>query len=39
MGERKFLQELQKSGREAGEVLKIPRKELIRRISELENED
>jgi hypothetical protein len=39
MGERKFLQELQKSGREAGEVLKIPRKELIRRISELEKED
>lgn len=39
MGERKFLQELQKSGREAGEVLKIPRKELIRRIAELEKED
>jgi hypothetical protein len=39
MGERKFLQELQKSGKEAGEVIKIPRKELIRRISELEKED
>jgi hypothetical protein len=39
MGERKFLQELQKSGMEAGEVIKIPRKELIRRIAELEKED
>jgi hypothetical protein len=39
MGEKKFLKELQKSGKEAGEVLNIPRKELIRRISELENED
>jgi hypothetical protein len=39
MGEKKFLKELQKSGKEAGEVLNIPRKELIRRISELEKED
>ena len=39
VGERKFLQEIKNRGTEEMEVLKIPRKELVRRIAELEREE
>ncbi len=38
VGEKEFLKELKNTGRPAGEVLTIPRKDLIKRISELDEE-